>query len=448
MPTSEAPAEVNEPKGPAAPTPETGSPVREVSIPGGFLGLTAPLNPIPPSLHSGPDPGSATPGPDNEPDSEPPSEPGDSRARSVRGSRWVDYDTHELLEMISELEDERRWGRLREGSWLAILVHIVLLSAITWIPTYLFKVPKVVDPFDALKQHSDMTFLNLPPDVLRQRQKVAPKPLPKQPLIDKKTLDEMKLGRSGSAASAPRAAAGSGAAQAAARVRSAQSAIESQVEAPRPSAVPARPSFAMGSAESRRPAPPGHAERHARPRPAGSRRSAARRLVHAPRRGYRGVQILSDTQGVDFSSWLARWHYITQRTWDPLIPDEVNPPILKSGVVAIRFKVLPNGQVTDMHLGRPLRRHRPRSRGLGRHHGFELSPAAPRFPRPLPRAARLFPLQHAAALVPADRGSASDEDLRYCNLWLQEVYAIVSFQLNLLMSASRCPVHQTNKQQV
>jgi TonB family protein len=63
-----------------------------------------------------------------------------------------------------------------------------------------------------------------------------------------------------------------------------------------------------------------------------------------------GVQVLSDTQGVDFSDWLARWHYITQMTWDPLIPDEVNPPILKSGVVVIHFKVLPNGQVTDMQL--------------------------------------------------------------------------------------------------
>jgi TonB family protein len=62
------------------------------------------------------------------------------------------------------------------------------------------------------------------------------------------------------------------------------------------------------------------------------------------------VQVLSDTQGVDFSSWLTRWHYITEHTWDPLIPDEVNPPILKSGVVAVRFKVLPNGQVTDMRL--------------------------------------------------------------------------------------------------
>ena len=91
--------------------------------------------------------------------------------------------------------------------------------------------------------------------------------------------------------------------------------------------------------------------RHARP---GRRATAISRPAGA---GWRGtparaaaIEILSDTQGVDFSSWLARWHYITQITWDPLIPDEVNPPILKSGIVAVRFKVLPNGQVIDMQL--------------------------------------------------------------------------------------------------
>ena len=42
----------------------------------------------------------------------------ESASPVVRGSRWVDYDTHELLEMISELEDERRWARLREGIWM------------------------------------------------------------------------------------------------------------------------------------------------------------------------------------------------------------------------------------------------------------------------------------------------------------------------------------------
>ena len=45
-----------------------------------------------------------------------------------------------------------------------------------------------------------------------------------------------------------------------------------------------------------------------------------------PGAGTGGVQVLSDTQGVDFSNWLQRWHWETERTWDPLIPDEVNPP--------------------------------------------------------------------------------------------------------------------------
>jgi hypothetical protein len=74
---------------------------------------------------------------------------------------------------------------------------------------------------------------------------------------------------------------------------------------------------------------------------------SADRLARHPGAGTGGVQVLSDTQGVDFNGWLQRWHRETERTWDPLIPDEVNAPILKSGMVAIRFKVLPNGRLMD-----------------------------------------------------------------------------------------------------
>jgi hypothetical protein len=112
----------------------------------------------------------------------------------VRGSRWIDYDTHELLEMISELEDERRWARLREGLWIAILVHLVLLSSLTWIPRYIFKVPPVIDPFEAIKQRKDdLKYLDLPPDLLKRVQpKTAVKPVPqKPPQIDKKTLEAL-----------------------------------------------------------------------------------------------------------------------------------------------------------------------------------------------------------------------------------------------------------------
>ena len=70
-------------------------------------------------------------------------------------------------------------------------------------------------------------------------------------------------------------------------------------------------------------------------------------LPRHPGAGSGGIQILSDTQGVDFNSWLQRWHRETQNTWDPLIPDEVNAPILKRGQVMIRFKVLPNGRLME-----------------------------------------------------------------------------------------------------
>jgi hypothetical protein len=70
-------------------------------------------------------------------------------------------------------------------------------------------------------------------------------------------------------------------------------------------------------------------------------------LAMHPGAGTGSVDALSDTQGVDFNNWLIRWHRETQKTWDPLIPDSVNPPILKSGIVAIRFKVLPNGRLMD-----------------------------------------------------------------------------------------------------
>jgi len=329
MTTSPAPTEVTEPEGTPGASPEASieesqqaeTSAKEPSAPGGFLGL--PLNPKGPleTRPSGPSP--------------------------LRGSRWVDYDTHELLEMIGELEDERRWSRLREGFWLALLFHILLFSAITWIPTYIFKVPKVVDPFDAINQRKDLTYLDVPPDALHEpHPRVVPKPPLNRPLIDKKTLDELNRPAPPTPPPPAQQAPDQSKPQPSQPVPPNP---QSQVEAPRPASVPAKPNFAMGPAN-----------------PADQLKQDLQHAMHGGQRSYGDVppgglqmhpgagtgapDVLSDTQGVDFSNWLARWHYITQMTWDPLIPDEVNPPILKSGVVAIRFKVLPNGQVTDMQL--------------------------------------------------------------------------------------------------
>jgi len=268
----------------------------------------------------------------------------ESASPVVRGSRWVDYDTHELLQMITELEDERRWARLREGIWLAVLIHLALLSALTWIPRYVFKVPLVVDSTPAIKEHKEFTYLDTPYQ-LPSKPVVKPAPL-QHPLIDKQTMEAMKK-------VVPPAPAPEPAPQqiAPAPVQPTPPppppSQQSQIETPRPAAVPARPNFAMGSqnpADQLRDAMRGAARTPGMG--TGSQASGGGLTMH-PGAGTGGVQVLSDTQGVDFNGWLQRWHRETERTWDPLIPDEVNPPILKSGAVAIRFKVLPTGRLMD-----------------------------------------------------------------------------------------------------
>ncbi len=200
----------------------------------------------------------------------------------------------------------------------------------------------MVDSTQAIKQHKEFTYLDTP---FQLPPKPAVKPIPLQhPLIDKQTLEAMKK-------AAPPAPAPEPKPQPCRRLRrhlAAPSAHQqSQIETPRPAAVPARPNFAMGSqnpADQLREAMKGASRT---PGMGASNLPSGPGLAMHPGAGTGGVQVLSDTQGVDFNGWLQRWHRETERTWDPLIPDEVNPPILKSGMVAIRFKVLPNGRLMD-----------------------------------------------------------------------------------------------------
>jgi outer membrane biosynthesis protein TonB len=306
MPSSEAPSSTNEPKRPPETNPGTNSDGDRAA------------RELEPDTESGP--------------------------RSLRGSRWVDYDTHELLEMISELEDERRWARLREGLWIAILVHLALLSAVTWIPKYVFKVPQVIDPLDAIKNRPDLQYLDLPPDAIREaKPKVAIKPVPEKPAImDKKTLEALNKA---TPPPAPEPAPPEPV-QPPAPTQPIPPAPQSQIESPRPAAVPARPNFSMTQQN-----PADQLRQAMRNQQNGGQGSpgnlGAGGLARHPGAGSGGVEILSPQEGVDFSAWLQRWHWETEHTWDPLIPDEVNPPILKSGMVVIRFRVLPNGRLVE-----------------------------------------------------------------------------------------------------
>ncbi len=344
MPASEAPTSMNEPQGPS----EKGRVPKSGATPLISLNIAGPEPSGGVSVASEEELSLETRSSNTELHEAESESATESSAPVVRGSRWVDYDTHELLEMIGELEDERRWARLREGVWIAILIHLAILSAITWIPKYVFKVPQVIDPMEAIKNRKDLQYLDLPPDALRQVQpKVKINPVPEKPTVmDKKTLEALNKATPPPApAPVPPAPAQ---VQQPAPSQPPPSTPQPQLETPRPAAVPARPNFAMGSqnpADQLRDAMRG--SRNAGQVAPGNMGMGG--LARHPGAGG-GVEILNPEPGVDFSAWLQRWHWETEHTWDPLIPDEVNAPILKSGMVAIRFRVLPNGRLMDNSL--------------------------------------------------------------------------------------------------
>jgi len=295
---------------------------------------------------------------------EEPSQPGTRVGSGYSTSRFVDYDAHELLEKISQYEDERRWQRIREGIWISIIAHILLFSGLTWIPRYVFHQPQLIDPFDAIKKRKDLTYLDELPDALKQVQKTRPKPLkPSEAHVDTKTLEALKAlekTRPKPAPAEPKPAPQQAAPPAPVEPAPPQPQQQQAVvtppvvpapqpnvlpsppeEAPRPSPVPARPNFSLGSqnpADQLR-----EAMKNAQRSGGGGTMQGPSLAQHSGADG--GAQIMSDTQGVDFGPYLQKVIRETYRTWDPLIPEEVNPPIGKRGEAEIVFTILPNGRL-------------------------------------------------------------------------------------------------------
>jgi TonB family protein len=63
-----------------------------------------------------------------------------------------------------------------------------------------------------------------------------------------------------------------------------------------------------------------------------------------------GVEILTDTQGVDFGPYVRKALAIIKKNWIPLIPEEARPPANMQGETLIRFSILADGRISAMHL--------------------------------------------------------------------------------------------------
>ncbi len=63
-----------------------------------------------------------------------------------------------------------------------------------------------------------------------------------------------------------------------------------------------------------------------------------------------GVEILSDTNGVDFGPYIQQALQLIKRSWLSLIPEEARPHGTLRGETLIRLTILPDGRIRAMHL--------------------------------------------------------------------------------------------------
>ena len=272
--------------------------------------------------------------------------------------------------LLIQLQDDLERSRWREAIWISIIVHLVL-TIVLWNFNLIEKTlgwhTVVVVPIDANKD-KNVTFLALPPDLQKPTRKpntniasdkdrIATSRHPELDLKElRKSLATPPPGAPGmTGPRAPQAAQ-----QAPAQNQPASPQPQQGQPQPRPQfqsdqqaqlQMPARPNnsfskYANGMT-------PGQAIQQAAQGAAANRAGAAGQQgdfglgTGAHGRQLGALDILSDTQGVDFSPYLQRILQDVKENWYHLIPESAE---MKKGKLAIEFAITKDGKVADMRL--------------------------------------------------------------------------------------------------
>src|ERR1700751_1152697 len=283
---------------------------------------------------------------------------------------YRDLDAH-VPHLLIQLQDDLTRSRRREAAWISIIVHLLLFIFLIYLPWIEKNVwhRAVVIPVSPM-QDKNVTFLPLPPDL----QKVPHKPNTKilsdkdriatarHPELDPKELRKILAtpppgapGMSGPRAPQP----------------APQAAAPSQSPSPQPQQgqqQTVRPQFQTDQqAQLQMPARPNNSfSKYAAGMSAGqaiqqaAQGAAANRAAggggqegdfglgtgaHGRQQG--GLDVLSDTQGVDFGPYLQRILQDVKENWYHLIPESAE---MKKGKLAIEFAITRDGKVADMGL--------------------------------------------------------------------------------------------------
>lgn len=279
--------------------------------------------------------------------------------------RWESayVNDHSTPVLLVQLQDDLSRARMREAFWISLIVHMVIAILVWNSPKFARFFPRsAVALAPTVGKDKDLTFLALPPDA----QKITKRPdtnrisdkdrvaTSRKPHLDpkelRKILDASRAGAPGGPAPQPGPAPPAQAAQ----------------NTPPQASQPPPPQ----TTETAKPTPP--------PQPkvnfgatmsAGSAVQQAARAAAASRGGYGGaggdyglgegrqpteavgnLDVLSDTQGVDFGPYLSRVVHDVKVNWYNLIPEAARAPIMKKGKLSIEFAITKDGRVAGMRL--------------------------------------------------------------------------------------------------
>ena len=278
-------------------------------------------------------------------------------------------DTELTPHILIQLQDDLERARLREAFWLSVIVHMAIVIFLYMTPTLFPGVKGIVllSPADIMR-NQQLTYLDLPPD-LQKAPKVPPESKiisdknrtaeSRHPTLDKKALEELKRAGPPAAAAAPDQSAQTAPPQGGQQPPNQQQ--MAQLQPPQ-----ADPKLALPSGGKT----PNFADMMKSP---GDLTAQAARAVAAGRgsgttygggdygvgrggtnaRVHGNLEVLSDTQGVDFGPYLARVLQAVRMNWYNIIPEEARAPLMKRGKVSIEFAIMPDGKIAGMTLRGP-----------------------------------------------------------------------------------------------
>ena len=280
--------------------------------------------------------------------------------------------------ILIQLEDDLERAHMREAFWVSVAVHLFAIIFLAMSPKIFgFKAIQLASPDDIMR-NKQLTYLDMPPDLQTPPPKVRPDANlsdknriaeSRHPEIDKKTLEELRKAgppkpqgqQSPPAAQAPSPQGIQAPPQPTQQAQNTPPPVQ-EPKLALPQQQDQKPAVDFRALNQSASAPASQAARAVAPgRSAGSFGGGGGGGDYGAGRGGSArtagnLEVLSDTQGVDFGPYLSRVLQAVRMNWYNIIPEAARPPLLERGKVSIEFAILPGRQSRRHEDHRALRR--------------------------------------------------------------------------------------------